>query len=163
MSASAIRERALGPPSTVLSIIGIPLLVMLAVEFLLGMTLNLFVTIPAHAPPSILVTTPILLVHVLVGLLLIGTSARAVLLSRQANDRQAFRVSIFTLGSILVAFAAGLSFVFGPASPFASFAMSVGFTGAFLGAGLLLWVRRGSESVSPTVPSTGTPEPRSSA
>ncbi len=114
---------------------------MLVVQLLLGMALNLYVVLPSQGLVRILESSPVLLLHIVLALLLVGLSARAVALASRAHEARATLGSLLALGSALLATAAGISFTFGSGSPGASFAMSVGFAGMLVGAGLLLSMR----------------------
>ena len=143
---SALREDRPRPdPRVVWGTLGLPLLGMLAIELLLGMALNLFTALPTGSPASIVLSSPLLLLHMVLGVLLVGITSRAVVLSARIHERAALSASALGLVSVLVALLAGLSFTFGDPSNAASFGMAAGFTGAFLSAGLILWLRGGSD------------------
>ncbi len=134
-----------GTPDRLLRLqaLGFPFLGLLAVEFLLGMLLNLLVPLPSGSPSSILQASPLLDIHVVFGLLLLGISVNALRLAAGARH---LRATVFTglgMASGVAAFAAGLDFAFGGQSAGASYAMSVGFIGLLLEAGYLLHLRRG--------------------
>lgn len=122
--------------------LGPPFLGLVTVEFLLGISLNLFVTLPSGSPATILASSPLLDVHLLVGLLLLGIATNAFRLSRRESGRAPAVVTGLGLLSGLGAFGAGLSFAFGSPSAVASFAMSAGFVGLMLEAAYLLSLRR---------------------
>jgi hypothetical protein len=144
------------PPAVArLARLGPPFLGLVAIEFLLGMSLNLFVTLPSGSPEHILAASPVLDVHLLFGVLLLGIAANAVHLAAAARTRPAVLVTVLGLLSGLAAFGAGLSFAFGDQSAGASYAMSVGFVGLLLEAGYLLHIRSTLPALggSPTAPS----------
>jgi hypothetical protein len=118
--------------------LGVPFLALVLVEFLLGMVLNLFVTLPTGATLTVL-ASPWLDVHLAVGVLLLGIAAQGLRLAIVVGTARDRVVTAAGLIAGLVAFGAGLSFVFGSASATASYAMSVGFTGLLVEAGYLLW------------------------
>ena len=118
--------------------LGIPLLALLAFEFLLGMALNLYVTLPGGSPLAILESNPLLIGHILVGILLLGITAQALNLGLKLHDRGAQVAGAIGLPSVVVAVLAGMDFTFGGQSTAASYVMSVGFTGALACAALLL-------------------------
>jgi hypothetical protein len=120
------------------SVLGIPLLALLAVEFLLGMALNLFIAVPPGSPASILESSPWLDVHIAVGLMLLGLLGRIVALGARQRDPSTTIAGAIGLASGVGAFLAGLSFAFGGGSPAASFVMSVGFAGLLVSAAILL-------------------------
>lgn len=122
--------------------LGAPMLGLLVVEFLLGMALTLFVTLPTGSPLTVLAASPVLWVHIAVGFLLIGIAARAVREAWRERDAAARGVTALGLVSALLAFLAGMAFAFGDQSPAASYVMSVGFTGVLIDAGYLLARRR---------------------
>ncbi|MCI4326563.1 MAG: hypothetical protein L3K16_02870 [Thermoplasmata archaeon] len=111
---------------------------LLALEFLLGMALALFVSLPMGAGVvAILVSTPVLDLHILLALALIGISARALVLARRESERGPLVAAGVALVSAIVATGAGWTFAFDGQAPDASFVMAVGFLGVLLGAFLL--------------------------
>ncbi|MCI4345426.1 MAG: hypothetical protein L3K07_01530 [Thermoplasmata archaeon] len=132
--------------------LGIPLLILLAAEFLLGMALNLFGSLPGGSALTVLESSPILVLHIILGVLLVGTSARVLALGRRLRDRRATASGALALLSSLLAFLAGMAFTFNGGSAAASYLMSVGFTGVLVGAALLL-VPRPYEGVDRTASS----------
>lgn len=150
-------DRPRPDPRSVWGTLGLPLLGMLAIELLLGMALNLFTTLPTGSPASIVLSSPVLILHMVLGVLLVGITSRAVVLSARIRERAAISASVLGLVSVLVALLAGLSFTFGDQSNAASFGMAAGFTGAFISAGLILWLRGGPAGGGPG----GTPDPAS--
>ncbi len=123
---------------TRLGFLGIPLLALLAVQFLLGMSLNLFVTLPNGNAVAILDSSPTLLAHVAVAVLLLGLAANVVRTAARYGTRRDLLVAGLGLISGLVAFVAGLWFTFDGGSNAASFVMSAGFLGMVLEAAYLL-------------------------
>jgi hypothetical protein len=117
---------------------GGPLLGLLGIEFLLGMALALFTTLPSSSLPQLLASSPLLDVHLIVAALLIGFASNILRVSIRSGERGAVGFAALGLVSAVVAVGAGLSFVFGGQSPLASFAMSVGFVGMVVEAGYLL-------------------------
>jgi hypothetical protein len=138
-----------GPdPVARLGVLGIPLTILLAIQFLLGMTLNLFVALPSGGGAgSILVSDPVLLLHLGVGILLLGLAGRALAMALPLHRPRLVAVTALGLTSVVVAFLSGLSFMSGGQSAGASFVMSAGFAGAFLAAALLLFYGRESPAV----------------
>lgn len=135
------------PPSRAgLARLGPPFLGLVTVEFLLGISLNLFVALPTGSPTSVLAASPLLDVHLLVGLLLLGIATNVFRLALREKRRAPAVVTGLGLLSGLGAFAAGLSFAFGSPSAAASFAMSAGFVGLMLEAAYLLSLRRAVDS-----------------
>lgn len=97
--------------------------VLIIVEFALGMGVNLFVAVPRHTSllPGIFSSTA-LAAHAIVGLLLLGAAAGA--LVRAIRARRAVAFTAVGLAAILVAAAAGSVFVTGQSNG-ASFAMAL--------------------------------------
>lgn len=126
--------------------LGPPFLGLVAVEFLLGMSLNLFVTLPTGSPIQVLGASPLLDLHLVVGGMLLGIAANAVRLSRSDPDRRATAVTVLGLTSGVLAFASGLDFAFSNGSPGASFGMSAGFVGLLVESGYLLHLGRSTGS-----------------
>jgi hypothetical protein len=121
-----------------LATLGVPMLGLLAVEFLLGMALALYVVLPSGSPLTILASSPLLWVHILVGFLLIGITANAFRWTLHGAPRAAQLMTALGLVSAVGAFLAGMAFAFGDQSATASYAMSVGFVGVLVDAGYLL-------------------------
>lgn len=130
-------SRPAGPRSR-LGSLGGPFLALVVLEFLLGMALNLFGSLPTGSPWAVLTSSPLLDVHLVVGFLLLGIAANAVRTSVLARLRGALIVTSLGFLFGLAAFFAGLSFAFGDPSSGASYAMSVGFAGLVVEAGYLL-------------------------
>lgn len=122
--------------------LAIPLFAMLGIELILGVVLNVFVTLPMGASVVALLTSSALLdVHILFAVTIIGISARAVLVSRRQATRNPLYGSVVALLSALVATAAGWDFAFYGQAPAASLVMSLGFVGVLVGAILMRgWV-----------------------
>lgn len=121
------RDRAL------LGFLGVPILALLAAQFLLGMALNLYVPVGTGSAPSILSGNVVLLAHIALAALLIGGSARVVALAARLHDRHALGAGLVTLIGAVGASAAGLSFTFGGQDAGASFGMSLGFAAVLVG------------------------------
>jgi hypothetical protein len=112
--------------------------VLLAIEFVLGMILGLFVNLPSGSGVvSILTSTPILGLHILIALFIVGISIRAVVLALREPDRTLLGAAGLALGSALVATGAGWEFAFHGQSAVASFVMAMGFLGVLIGAFVL--------------------------
>lgn len=126
------------PVARRISSLGAPMLGLLVVEFLLGMALALFVTLPSGGPVAVLEGAPLLWIHIAVGFLLIGISANALRWAIAAGEGTVRAVTALGLASAVGAFLAGMAFAFGDQSPVASYAMSVGFVGVLIDAGYLL-------------------------
>jgi hypothetical protein len=133
--------RGLLDPARRLRFLGIPMIGLLGLEFLLGMVLNLYGTIPAGTPLAILEADPILIGHVVIGGLLVGITAQALRLGLLLHERRGIVAGALGLLSALGAFLGGMDFTFGGQSASASFVMSIGFTG-ILGAAAGLLVPR---------------------
>jgi hypothetical protein len=114
---------------------------LVVLEFLLGMSLNLFVSLPTGTPAQILAASPVLDAHVVFGVLLLGISANALRFAAGARSARAALVTGLGLASGILAFGAGLAFAFGSPTATASYAMSVGFVGLLIEAGYLLSLR----------------------
>lgn len=112
--------------------------VLLAIEFVLGMVLALFASLPNNeGVVSALRSSPFLDFHILVAVAIVGISLRAVALATADPDRRAKVASGVALGSALGATVAGASFAFDGQAPIASFVMAMGFLGVTLGAFVL--------------------------
>ncbi|MCI4325067.1 MAG: hypothetical protein L3K00_04180 [Thermoplasmata archaeon] len=133
-----------GPPAwasrggMTLDRLAIGMFVLLAIEFVLGMALALLVGLPTGAGVvSVLASAPVLDLHIVVALLLVGISLRALALARADPDRWAWVAAGVALGSALLATGAGWTFAFDGQAPVASLVMAVGFLGVLFGAFLL--------------------------
>jgi hypothetical protein len=132
---------------TTLDRLAIGMFLLLAIEFVLGMILGLFVSLPSGSGVvGILTSTPVLDLHILLAVFIIGISARAIALARAQPDRSRLYASVLALVSALIATAAGWGYAFEGQDPGASFVMSLGFLGVMLGAFVLY--RRPSGAVA---------------
>jgi hypothetical protein len=115
--------------------LAIGMFVLLAIEFLLGMVLALFVTLPIGAGvASILVSAPVLDLHILIALFLIGISLRATTLAIGGSDRGARGAAMLALVSAIIATLAGWAFAFDGQAAGASLVMALGFLGVLVAA-----------------------------
>jgi hypothetical protein len=118
--------------------LSLPLFGLLAIEFILGMMLALLVSLPSgKGIVTILTSSAVLDVHVVIAFLIIGTSARALVVSLRESVPLAMYGSVIALLSALVATGAGWDFSFYGQNAGASFVMSMGFLGVLVGAFLL--------------------------
>lgn len=130
-------------------VLGVPIVALLAIEFLLGMALNLFVGPATGSAATILASNPVLIVHILVAVMLIGITGRAVTLSARLGDGPLLAGASLGLAGAVVATLAGSSFTFGSSqSTVVSYVMSLGFAVVLIGAVILL--RPVSSSTNPT-------------
>ncbi len=116
------------------------LMALLSVQFLLGTYLNLYVTITAGGDLGALDLGGliVLILHIIVGIVVIGTAARlTVVAARTHNRRQTALAAIAALGMVF-AFLAGAAFTFGSQSDGASFAMAFGFFLGMIGSALIV-------------------------
>jgi hypothetical protein len=151
--------------------LAIGMFLLLAVEFILGMTLGLFVTLPSGAGlVSILTSSVVLDVHILVALFIIGISIRALILSLGAESRTPLYASMLALGSAVIATLAGWVFAFDGQHPDASFVMAFGFLGVLMAAFILRGYPGGRDGTPiprrprwapPAEPGEATPDPSS--
>lgn len=141
------------PPlaATTLRRLAAPMFGLLAIEFGLGMALALFETLPTGGGvASILLSSPVLDLHLLLAVLLIGISARATTIAFRQTDRPPRIGSAVAFGSAIVATAAGWLFAFDGQNPIASFVMALSFLGLLVGAFILRGLSVGS-SENPTL------------
>jgi hypothetical protein len=141
--------------------LAIGMFLLLAVEFVLGMILALFASLPTGASTvTLLSSAPVLDLHIVLAVLIIGISARALVLAFRAPGSLARWASGLALGSALVATFAGVAFAFGGQDPSASMVMAVGFLGILLGAFLLRGYATATPQLhGPDVPPTRGPIP----
>ena len=117
---------------------GIGMVIVLAIEYLLGMTSNLFVQFPnsksegamwAYAFKSI----PTAL-HIIVGILLVGGSIMLLIRSIQRKNKLWIRISIIGLITLIMAAMSGSRFIPTQQASY-SYIMSIAFIAAFLAYG----------------------------
>jgi hypothetical protein len=135
-------------PRALLGFLGWPLILLSAIEFALGMALNLFTSLPSGGAVAILESSPVLILHVIIAFLILGTVARALVLAVRVKARRSLAAASLGMISVIVAILAGLGFTFGDQSPGASYTMSIAFLGVILSAALLLWFRSDPSSSS---------------
>ena len=100
--------------------------VMLILQFILGMVYNLYGTAPTTKKPIGLFSTPVIALHVILGIL-IGIAAIVLLVRAiQARHKLSIWMTVIGLLAILVAGSAGLGFT-GNGDNGASLGMSLGF------------------------------------
>jgi hypothetical protein len=131
-------------------------LLLLVIEFLFGILVDHFVSIPTPLPgnsPSnsgVLyglawslgqTSTPLLLLHVILGLLLVLISLVLVVLSLVARQRPWIAVSLLAAAGMVIAVLSGASFVESSVDA-SSLVMSVGFLLALIAYALGLYVTR---------------------
>jgi hypothetical protein len=138
MNASPSRRRPSPTPDSSVRSLAAPMFGLLAIEFVLGSALALFVTLPnAGGVVTVLESSTVLDLHIAVALLIVGISARAIVLAFRQGDRVGRFASTLALTSALLATAAGWDFAFDGQAPGASFVMAIGFLGVLVGAFLL--------------------------
>ncbi len=146
---ASVRPAAAAPSIRSVRILALPMVILLAVEFLLGMALNLFVAVGNGSAVAVLSSNPVLVAHVVVALLLLGLSGRAVVGSFRYPVRSLRVGAALALVSSVAATLAGSSFTFGGQNGWASYGMSVAFLGVLMGAFLLLGPVARAEAATP--------------
>ena len=144
MSAPAGESGVAGPrrrgrrPVTVASMAAV-LAALLSIQFLLGTYLELYVTIPSGRDLGALPLDGlvVLILHIVVGILVVGTSIRLTVVAVRTHSGRDIALSAIALIGMIVAFLAGLSFTFGDQTDAASFVMAFGFFLGMLCAALL--------------------------
>lgn len=107
------------------------LMALLSFEFLLGTYLNLFVPIPASGVGAIgLGGLVVLVLHIIVGIMVIGTAGRLAYVASKSRDRRQTALGIIAFVGMVIAFLAGADFTFVDQANSDSFGMAFGF---FLG------------------------------
>lgn len=101
---------------------------LLAVQFLLGMALNLYVTIPSFdsGMTAMMRTGPLLMVHMMLGMVLAGGALLALAMALP-QGRQAVGCAATALGGIFVAGLGGVLFLMDGQDNGNSYLMAVGF------------------------------------
>ncbi|MGP8072633.1 MAG: hypothetical protein ACLPZM_05840 [Thermoplasmata archaeon] len=139
------------PRTLSLRMVAMVLLGLLGIELVLGAVLDVAVTLPMGASvTSVLSSQPVLDLHILVALLLIGLSGHAVARSRREPTRRLQLAAALALLSALIASAGGWEFVFNGQNMVSAAVMTLGFVGVLVGAVLMrLW---SSGDAAPTAP-----------
>lgn len=107
------------------------LIALLSIEFLLGTYLTLFVEIPASGVGAIgLGGLVVLALHIIVGIMVIGTAGRLAYVASKSHDRRQTALGIVAFVGMVLAFLAGADFTFVDQANGDSFGMAFGF---FLG------------------------------
>ena len=101
---------------------------LLAIQFLLGMAVNLYVKLPSAggAMTEMMGSGPLVVIHMMLGMLLAAGALLAVALALPYG-RQAVGCAAIALSGILVAGLGGLRFLMDGQSNGASYLMAVGF------------------------------------
>ncbi|MDA8081733.1 MAG: hypothetical protein M0Z96_09020 [Actinomycetota bacterium] len=101
---------------------------LLAIQFLLGMGVNLYVTLPStgFVMAEMMYSGPLVMVHMILGMLLVVGAVFAIV-AALAYGPWAIVCAFISLGGILVAGVGGVIFLMGGQSNGASFLMAVGF------------------------------------
>ncbi|MHB8189782.1 MAG: hypothetical protein ACYDHP_05060 [Ferrimicrobium sp.] len=108
-------------------------MVTLAVELLLGVATNLWVTLPSSNPWNGANPAWLMYAHAVVGLALLGNAVMVLSRAWESNVSGAVLWGIVGLVGILIAIVAGASFVVvGGTSNLMSFAMAVGFAASIV-------------------------------
>ena len=109
---------------------------LLAIQFLLGMAVNLYVTLPSAggAMTEIMGSGPLVMIHMMLGMFLAAGAVLAVA-AALPYGRQAVSCAGIALAGILVAGIGGLLFLMDGQSNGASYLMAVGFLVAVVGYG----------------------------
>ncbi len=107
------------------------LMALLSIQFLLGTYLNLYVAIPSGGVGAMdLAGLIVLILHIIVGIIVIGTAGRLAYVASKAHDRAQTVLAVIAAIGMVFAFLAGADFTFNSQSDSSSFAMAFGF---FLG------------------------------
>lgn len=115
-----------GKPTNTTTSLG--MLGLLAVQFLLGMAVNLYITLPStgFGMAEMMGNGPLVMVHMMLGIILVVGAALAFATALPCG-KWAVVCAAIALGGILVAGIGGLSFLMGGQSNGASFLMAAGF------------------------------------
>ena len=107
---------------------------LLGVQFLFGMAINLFVTLPSpgFGMAEMMYGGPLVMIHMMLGMILVLGALFAVAVAAQYGY-WAIVWAVISLGGILVAGVGGLIFLLDGLSVGASFLMAVGFLVAVTG------------------------------
>ncbi len=115
------------------------LMALLSLQFLLGTYLNLYVSIPSAGVGALpLDGLTVLILHILLGIMVVGTSLRLTGVAVKAhNGRQTALAALAAVGMIL-AFLSGADFAFNGPSDASSFVMAFGFFLGMIGSAFIV-------------------------
>jgi heme A synthase len=100
--------------------------VMLILQFILGMVYNLYGTAPTTKKPIGLFSTPVIALHVILGILIAIAAIALLVRAIQARQKLSIWMTVIGLLAILVAGSAGIGFA-GSGDNSASLSMALGF------------------------------------
>ncbi len=131
------------------------LMALLSIQFLLGTYLNLYVTIPAGGNLGALDLggLVVLILHIIVGILVVGTAGRLTYVASKAHDRRQTVLAAIAFVGMVFAFLAGADFTFSSQGNASSFLMAFGF---FLGMICSALILAGAHMPSPAAESGAT-------
>ncbi len=114
---------------------------LLSIQFLLGTYLNLYVTIPSGGNLGALSVDGlvVLILHILLGIMVIGTSLRMAFVALRSHDRGQTALSAIAAIGMILAFLAGADFTFSSQGDASSFVMAFGFFLGMFCSGLIIW------------------------
>lgn len=138
--ASAPTEGRRGRRAVTLEFLAAVLVSFLAIQFLLGTYLEMFVSTPSGRDLGALSADGLvaLVAHIVVGVMVLGLSFRMTYVAARArNPRGTVLAGTAALG-LVVAFLGGMGFTFGTPTDALSFVMASGFFLALLATGVLL-------------------------
>ncbi len=108
--------------------------ILLVVQFLLGMDTNLYVNVPTTLTSTFWTdpSTWIIRFHMIVGTLILLIGIYLVVKMSAVKNRMVVGATLSGLFWVIVAYASGLAFLFGGANNIFSFTMAIGFLFALL-------------------------------
>lgn len=132
-------------------------LLLLALQSVTGLYLNLYIDLPALSnPASVFALTPVLTLHVASALLLLVGGAFLLLYGWRTHVPRLRAISLGAFLSIVVAIQEGFAFV-ATQSPAFSFGMELGFLGAMVLCGTLLYLAEGTPPAPGSSEAPGAP------
>lgn len=105
------RERVPGSRAQRIRAASLGLVILLVIQYVLGLSYNLYGTMPTTTKEITEFSSPLLAVHVIVGTLLILAAIYLVVVTVRARARVAVTTSVIGLLSVLASFVGGESFI----------------------------------------------------
>ena len=127
-------------------------LALLAVVFVLGMLVNLYIAFPSNLPINAMqfaAHTPSLQSHMVVATMILVVGLVALVLSLIERRAWAIATTLAGLALALVAYGGGMMFLTNGYQESASMMMAVGFIGAFISYGLAAFVAAPRAALAP--------------
>lgn len=134
------------------------LLVLLLIQNVLGIYLNLFVTLPpSHDLAALIASYAVLAIHVIVGFLILGAAAVVLFLAARSRRTTLWVSALVSLVFAFLAFSSGVEFTVGGQDNVLSFVMELAFLGVVAFDVLVLYVATRHRALKEATPSVVAP------